>query len=103
MEITAYALEKLSQVEGIHILGPLDPQIRGGAVTFTFGDIHPHDLASTLNFHNIAIRAGHHCAQPLHNKLGITASARASFYIYNKTEEVDHLIKGLEYTRDVFT
>ena len=103
LEMTTYALERLSQVEGVRILGPLDPQIRGGAVTFTFGDIHPHDLASTLNFHNIAIRAGHHCAQPLHNKLGIVASARASFYIYNKPEEVDHLVDALDYARDVFT
>jgi cysteine desulfurase/selenocysteine lyase len=101
-EITTYALERLSQVEGLHILGPLDPEIRGGAVAFTFGDIHPHDLATMLDFHNIAIRAGHHCAQPLHNKLGITASARASFYIYNTPEEVDLLINALEEARKVF-
>ncbi|MFQ5575900.1 MAG: aminotransferase class V-fold PLP-dependent enzyme, partial [Anaerolineae bacterium] len=101
-EMVAYALQTLSQVEGVQILGPLDPEIRGGAVTFTFGDIHPHDLAGALNFHNIAIRAGHHCAQPLHDKLGITASARASFYIYNTPEEVDRLVEALEYARQVF-
>lgn len=101
-EVTAYALERLSQVEGLHILGPLDPEIRGGAVTFTLGDIHPHDLASLLNHHNIAIRAGHHCAQPLHEKLGLTASARASFYIYNKLEEVDKLAEALDKSREIF-
>ncbi len=101
-EMVAIALQKLSHVEGLRILGPLDPEIRGGAVTFTFGDIHPHDLASMLNFHNIAIRAGHHCAQPLHERLGITASARASFYIYNKPEEIDCLAEALEHARELF-
>ena len=101
-EITAYALDRLSLVEGLRMLGPLDPEIRGGAVTFTLGDIHPHDLASLLNQYNIAIRAGHHCAQPLHDKLGITASARASFYIYNKPEEVDRLAEALDKAREVF-
>lgn len=101
-EMTAYALKRLSQIEGLHILGPLDLEIRGGAVTFTLGDIHPHDLASLLNHHNIAIRAGHHCAQPLHEKLGLTASARASFYIYNKLEEVDKLAEALDKSREIF-
>jgi len=101
-EIVAYAVDKLSQVEGLQILGPLDPDIRGGAVTFTFGNIHPHDLASLLNQENIAIRAGHHCAQPLHDKYGVTASARASFYIYNKPEEVDLLVKALDKARILF-
>lgn len=101
-EMTAYALKRLSQIEGLHILGPLDPEIRGGAVTFTLGDIHPHDLASLLDHHNIAIRAGHHCAQPLHEKLGLTASARASFYIYNKLEEVDKLAEALDKSREIF-
>ncbi|HXW00843.1 MAG TPA: cysteine desulfurase, partial [Anaerolineae bacterium] len=101
-EITTYALKRLSQIEGLHILGPLDPEIRGGAVTFTLGDIHPHDLASLLNHHNIAIRAGHHCAQPLHEKLGLAASARASFYIYNKLEEVDKLAEALDKSREIF-
>ncbi|NIP26313.1 MAG: cysteine desulfurase [Phycisphaerae bacterium] len=101
-EITAYALKRLSQIEGLHILGPLDPEIRGGAVTFTLGDIHPHDLASLLNHHNIAIRAGHHCAQPLHEKLGLTATARASFYVYNKLEEVDKLAEALDKSREIF-
>ena len=79
IELTGYALDRLSRVEGVKILGTMNPELRGGAVAFTFGDIHPHDLASMLNAENIAIRAGHHCAQPLHDKLGISASARASF------------------------
>ncbi len=103
IDLTTYALERLMQVEGVNILGPLDPQVRGGAVAFTFGDIHPHDLASLLNAENVAIRAGHHCAQPLHDKLGISASARASFYIYNKPEEVDRLIDALNKARHIFS
>ncbi len=103
IELTTYALDQLARVEGVNILGPLDPQIRGGAVSFTFGDIHPHDLASMLNSENIAIRAGHHCAQPLHDKLDIPASARASFYIYNKPEEVDALVSALEKAGKIFT
>lgn len=101
-ELTAYALDRLSRVEGVRILGPLNPEIRGGAVSFTFGDIHPHDLASMLNADNIAIRAGHHCAQPLHDKLGIPASARASFYIYNRPQDIDKLAAALERARTVF-
>ncbi len=102
VELTAYALDRLSQVEGVNILGPHNIKIRGGAVSFTFGDIHPHDLASMLNYHNIAIRAGHHCAQPLHDKLGLSATARASFYVYNTAEEIDRLAEGLEAARKVF-
>ncbi|MEM7030899.1 MAG: cysteine desulfurase [Chloroflexota bacterium] len=101
-EITTYALERLNQVEGLSILGPLDAETRGGAVTFTMGDIHPHDLASLLNQYNIAVRAGHHCAQPLHDKFGISATARASFYIYNKPEEVDRLAEALDKSREIF-
>ncbi len=103
IELTGYALDRLSRVEGVKILGTMNPELRGGAVAFTFGDIHPHDLASMLNAENIAIRAGHHCAQPLHDKLGISASARASFYIYNKPEEVDRLAESLDKARQVFS
>ena len=102
VELTAYALDRLSRVEGVNILGPHNTEIRGGAVSFTFGNIHPHDLASMLNYHNIAIRAGHHCAQPLHDKLKLSATARASFYVYNTAEEVDRLAEGLEAARKVF-
>ncbi len=102
VELTAYALDRLSQIEGVNILGPHNVKIRGGAVSFTFGNIHPHDLASMLNYHNIAIRAGHHCAQPLHDKLKLSATARASFYVYNTAEEIDRLAEGLEAARKVF-
>jgi len=101
-EMVAYALEQLGQVAGVRIFGPQDPEIRGGAVSFTFGDIHPHDLASLLNYRNIAIRAGHHCAQPLHDKHGLSATARASFYVYNTPQEIDCLIEALEYARKTF-
>jgi len=102
IDLTAYALKILSQVEGVQLLGPNDPSIRGSALSFTFGGVHPHDLASILDREAIAIRAGHHCAMPLHKKLGIPASARASFYIYNTTEDIDKLIGGLDKAREIF-
>jgi cysteine desulfurase/selenocysteine lyase len=102
IELTAYAFERLSLVEGIHIYGPPDPTARGGAVAFTLGDIHPHDLASVLDREGIAIRAGHHCAMPLHAKLGLTATARASFYVYNRPSDIDRLAEALDMARDLF-
>lgn len=99
--LARYAYERLSQVEGVHILGP-GPDRRAGLLSFTLGDIHPHDLAAILDGAGIAIRAGHHCAQPIHDKLGIVASARASFYLYNTLEEVDQLAAGLERANDIF-
>ncbi|HXV99830.1 MAG TPA: cysteine desulfurase [Anaerolineae bacterium] len=101
IELTTYAFERLSQVEGIRIYGPRDPTARGGAVAFTLGDIHPHDIAAVLDSEGIAIRAGHHCAMPLHNKLGLQATARASFYAYNTPDEVDRLAEGLDKTREL--
>ena len=100
-EITRYAYERMSQVEGLRILGP-GPDERGGLVAFTLNDIHPHDLSAILDNSGIAIRAGHHCAQPIHDRLGIVASARASFYLYNTLEEVDQLIEGLEQASEIF-
>jgi cysteine desulfurase/selenocysteine lyase len=96
IELTSYALERLSQVEGLRIYGPLDPAIRGGAITFTLGDIHPHDVAAVLDGEGIAVRAGHHCAMPLHDKLKLPATTRASFYLYNTPEDTDRLAEGLE-------
>ncbi len=101
IELTTYAFERLSQVEGIRIYGPHDPTARGGAVAFTLGDIHPHDIAAVLDSEGICIRAGHHCAMPLHDKLGLTATARASFYVYNIPEEVDRLAEGLDKAREL--
>jgi cysteine desulfurase/selenocysteine lyase len=94
-EIVAYALERMSEVPGVTILGPTDPDVRGGALAFTVHGIHPHDLGTLLDREGVAIRTGHHCAQPLHTCLGLTASARASFYVYNEPREVDVLIEAI--------
>jgi cysteine desulfurase/selenocysteine lyase len=102
IELTSYAFKRLSQVEGIRIYGPRDPTARGGAVAFTLGDIHPHDIASVLDHEGIAIRAGHHCAMPLHQKLGLSATARASFYVYTRASEIDRLAEGLDKVRELF-
>ncbi len=95
IEITQYAIDALSAVEGVTIYGPKDALQRGGAVTFNYGDLHPHDLSQVLDQQGIAIRAGHHCAQPLMRRLDCVATARASFYIYNRKDEVDALVDGL--------
>ncbi len=93
-QITNYALERMAEVEGLRILGP-GAGLRGGLVSFTLGNIHPHDIAGILDSMGIAVRAGHHCAQPLHERYGIPASARASFYVYTTPDEVDVLVEGL--------
>ncbi|MBX7212861.1 MAG: cysteine desulfurase [Thermoflexales bacterium] len=99
IEITDYALERLSEVPGLRILGPDTADRHGGAIAFTLPRVHPHDLASLLDQRGIAVRAGHHCAQPLHERLGITASTRASFYVYSMPQDVDALIEGIESAR----
>ncbi len=101
IELTSYAFERLGLVEGIRLYGPPDPTARGGAMAFTLGDIHPHDVAAVLDGEGIAVRAGHHCAMPLHDKLGLTATTRASFYVYNLPEEVDRLAEGLDKVREL--
>jgi cysteine desulfurase/selenocysteine lyase len=101
-EITAYALARLAEVKGIRILGPGAGQ-RGGLVSLTLGDVHPHDLSAFLDSQGIAIRAGHHCAQPVHERFGIPASARASFYLYNTPAEVDALVEGLKQAVEIFS
>jgi cysteine desulfurase / selenocysteine lyase len=102
IELTTYAFKRLSQVEGLRIYGPHDPTARGGVVAFTLGDIHPHDIASVLDHEGIAIRAGHHCAMPLHQKLGLSATARASFYVYTRPSEIDRLAEALDKVRELF-
>lgn len=92
-ELTYYALKKLSQVKGLTIYGP---KKRSGIITFNIAGIHPHDLASFLDKKGIAIRAGHHCAMPLHERLGIKVSARISFHIYNNLEDIDRLVESLK-------
>jgi|DewCreStandDraft_5_1066085.scaffolds.fasta_scaffold00215_12 cysteine desulfurase/selenocysteine lyase len=101
-ELTAYALERLATVEGLRIFGPLDAAQRGGVLSFYLADIHPHDVASILDQQGIAVRAGHHCCQPLMDFLGVPATARASFYVYNSREDVDALVEGLHIAKQVF-
>jgi len=100
-EITAYALERLEEVPGLQLLGPAAIH-KGGVAAFTFDGVHPHDVAQILDRDGIAVRAGHHCAQPLHEKFGIPATTRASFYLYSTKEEVDALIHGLYKVKKVF-
>ncbi len=99
--LTTYALKQLGQVEGIRIYGPHEPTARGGAIAFTLGDIHPHDVAAVLDGEGIAVRAGHHCAMPLHEKFGLTATTRASFYVYNGPDDVNRLVQALDKTIDL--
>ena len=99
--ITAYALESLSEIPGLRLLGPAGTQ-HGGLAAFTLAGAHPHDIAEILDKDGIAIRAGHHCAMPLHHKLGINASARASFYVHTTTDEIDKLVTGLHRVRELF-
>ena len=97
-----YALEKLSEIDGITVYGPKDPHLHGGAVSFTLPNIHPHDLATLIDREGIAVRAGHHCTQPLMDRLGVPATTRASFYIYNRPDEVDQLVAGIQKAAKVF-
>ncbi len=101
-ELTAYAMERMSEVEGLKILGPAADK-RGGLVSFVLGNIHPHDIAAALDSMGIAIRAGHHCAMPLHERFHIPASARASFYVYTTHEELDLLVAGLKKIVEYFS
>jgi cysteine desulfurase/selenocysteine lyase len=100
--ITAYALERLHDVPGLTIIGPDTPVDRGGAVSFVLAGIHPHDVAQVLDSLGIAVRAGHHCAQPVCDRFGIPATTRASFYLYTTRDEVDALVRGLDEVRKVF-
>ncbi len=100
--LTAYALERLSEVPDLIIQGPADTRDRGGAVSFSVGDIHPHDIATILDQEGVAVRAGHHCAKPLMRRLEVPATARASFYLYNSPEDVDALVEGLGVARKLF-
>jgi cysteine desulfurase/selenocysteine lyase len=101
-DLTAYALERLPEVEGLSIYGPPDADRRGGVVSFEIEGMHPHDIAELLDRENVFIRAGHHCAQPLMRKLGVAATARASFHVYNAREDIDRLVDALVKARAVF-
>ncbi len=97
-----YAMERLLSFDWIRIFGPREPAKRSGLITFNVEDIHPHDLSTILDHCGVAIRAGHHCAQPLHELLGVTSTARASFYVYNDTDDIDVFIDALKESRKYF-
>jgi cysteine desulfurase/selenocysteine lyase len=99
-KLAQYALDQLSQVEGLTIYGP---KHRAGLVTFNIEDVHPHDVATVLDAEGIAVRAGHHCAQPLMKWLKVSATARASFYLYNTEEEIEKLVSGIIKTKEYFS
>jgi cysteine desulfurase/selenocysteine lyase len=100
-EIIAYALDRLEEIPGVKVLGPSADK-KGGVAAFTLEGVHPHDVAQILDKDGIAVRAGHHCAQPLHEKFGIPATSRASFYLYNTKEEVDLLVNGIYKVKEMF-
>jgi cysteine desulfurase/selenocysteine lyase len=95
IELTQYLLEKFAGIESLRIVGPTTTESRGGSISFTFGDIHPHDLGQFLDSQGIAVRTGHHCAWPLNRKMGVPATTRASLYLYNTTEDCDALVQGI--------
>jgi cysteine desulfurase/selenocysteine lyase len=103
-ELTTYALRSLTERFGddITLHGPADPALRGATLSFAFRDIHPHDLSQVLDQRNVCIRAGHHCAKPLMRLLGVNATARAGFYLYNDTTDVDTLADALDSATDIF-
>ena len=101
-DLVAYAMGRMKEAPGITVYGPESPSERGGVVSFNLGDIHPHDIASILDEEGVAVRSGHHCAQPLMESLGIAAATRASFYVYNTRDEVDALMDALAKARRIF-
>jgi cysteine desulfurase / selenocysteine lyase len=101
-ELTAYALERLPEVSGLRLFGPPEVERRGGVVSFEIEGVHPHDVAQICDRHGVCIRAGHHCAQPLMRAMGVAATARASFHVYNSREDVDRLVDALHDVRRVF-
>jgi len=102
IEITRYALSKLQSIEELRVIGPKEMEMRGGAVSFTVGEIHPHDLGQFLDNSGIAVRTGHHCAWPLTRKMGVPATTRASFYLYNTLDDIDALVDGIRDAKNYF-
>ena len=102
MELTQYALDKISNMPGVKVIGPLDAVDRGAVISFTVEGIHPHDVGQVLDQHGIAVRTGHHCAWPLMKKFGIAGTTRASFYIYNTLEDIDNLVVGIKSAQEFF-
>jgi cysteine desulfurase/selenocysteine lyase len=95
-------MTKLSSVEGVTLYGPRDLDLRSGVVSFTVDKIHPHDLSTVLDQDGVCIRAGHHCAQPLMRRLNVSATARASVYVYNDATDIEALLRGVERAKQMF-
>ena len=95
VDLTGYLLQKFEAIENLRVVGPHSIDARGGSISFTFGDIHPHDLGQYLDSQGIAVRTGHHCAWPLNRKMGVPATTRASLYLYNTHEDCDALVEGV--------
>lgn len=102
IELTGYALSKLRKIKGITIFGPQTVEKKGGVIVFTMSKAHPHDIAQVLDSDNICIRSGHHCAMPLHTYLGVSSTARVSFYVYTTKKDIDKLIEGLKKVQQIF-
>ncbi len=102
LEITVYALKQLSALDGVTLYGPRDVQARGGVVSFNLDGLHPHDVGTVLDAEGVAVRAGHHCAKPLMRRMGLAATVRASFYLYNTKDEVDRLVEAIRATQAFF-
>jgi cysteine desulfurase/selenocysteine lyase len=100
--ITGYALEGMATIPGLTVLGPTDPSVRGGAISFEIDGVHPHDVAQVLDSRGVAVRAGHSCAKPAHARFGVQSSTRMSSYLYTTPAEIDAFIEGLEYVRSYF-
>jgi cysteine desulfurase/selenocysteine lyase len=101
-ELVEYAMERLEEIPGVNVIGPPADK-RGGVMAFTLDGVHPHDISQILDLDGVAIRAGHHCAMPLHTKLNLPASARASFYLYNTLEEIDRLVVAIYKVKKLFS
>ena len=101
-ELTVETMRKLGGIPGVTIYGP-PAEDRGGIVAFTLDDIHAHDVATVLDHDGVAVRAGHHCAMPLHKKLGVAATTRASFYVYNVPSDIDALVEGVRKAKQLFS
>jgi cysteine desulfurase/selenocysteine lyase len=101
-EITAYALGRLQEIDGLKVVGPTEAVDRGGAISFTLDGVHPHDVAQLVDSRGVAVRAGHHCAKPAHQRFGVQSTTRASFYLYTTTDEIDALVEALHFTKNYF-
>jgi cysteine desulfurase/selenocysteine lyase len=101
-DVLGYAVARLSEIEGVTVLGPTSLDERSAVVSFTLGDAHPHDVSTILDSEGVAVRAGHHCAQLVMRHFGLAATTRASFYLYNDRDDVDRLVDALEVVRGIF-